>query len=526
MEKHAGRNLFTMLRMAMAVLFIMVLLSPGSAKAAGVVGSGIPDSCTETALDASLVDGGLITFNCGAGPITITLTTQKIIARDTTIDGGGKITLSGGDAIRLFYVSSNVSLTLNNLSISNGSDSPGGAIYNTGTLIITNSTLINNKAPGGVGGVIYNTGGVTITGSTLSNNVASAGLAGCISNEGMLTISNSTFSNNFGGLAGGAIINNGTTSIDHGIFYINQSPGGGGAIVNNNSLTILNSSFSNNTSSSGRGGAIYNVSTMTITGSGFSLNEASSSGGSIYNTSFITITNSIFSSNTVTSGVGGSIHNDASGDLVIRATTIKDGSIPGGMGGGIYNEGGLTLEADTLSGNSVPAGMGGGLYNGTSGIATVTNCTFAENGGGMAGGGIISNGVITVTNSTLYENYAGGLVNNGTMTVKNTIVAANTSYNCNGTIVSAGHNLEDGVTCGFTAEGDLSNTDPFMAPLANNGGLTLTYALLPNSPAINAGTNTGCPAVDQRGMSRPQFGVCDIGAFEFVINIFMPLLSK
>jgi hypothetical protein len=57
--------------------------------------------------------------------------------------------------------------------------------------------------------------------------------------------------------------------------------------------------------------------------------------------------------------------------------------------------------------------------------------------------------------------------------------------------------------------------DPKLGALANNGGTTQTMALLTGSPAINAGNNTGCPTTDQRGIARPQGGVCDIGAFEF-----------
>ena len=74
----------------------------------------------------------------------------------------------------------------------------------------------------------------------------------------------------------------------------------------------------------------------------------------------------------------------------------------------------------------------------------------------------------------------------------------------------------------LAASGDLSDTNPLLGPLADNGGATLTYALLVGSPAINAGTNTGCPAIDQRGMSRPLLRTCDIGAYEFVRQQFLP----
>ena len=71
-----------------------------------------------------------------------------------------------------------------------------------------------------------------------------------------------------------------------------------------------------------------------------------------------------------------------------------------------------------------------------------------------------------------------------------------------------------------TTAGNQLGTDPRLGPLADNGGPTLTHALLPGSPAIDAVTAGNCPAADQRGVSRPQDGTgdgvraCDIGAFE------------
>jgi hypothetical protein len=68
----------------------------------------------------------------------------------------------------------------------------------------------------------------------------------------------------------------------------------------------------------------------------------------------------------------------------------------------------------------------------------------------------------------------------------------------------------------FGDAGAKQNTDPLLGALQNNGGETDTLALQPGSPSIDAGTNDGCPATDQRGVSRPQGSACDIGAFELV----------
>ena len=69
-----------------------------------MVGTGTAASCTDAALNAALAGGGLVTFDCG-GPATIDISTgtgTKTIAADTTIDGGGLITISGGNTVRVF----------------------------------------------------------------------------------------------------------------------------------------------------------------------------------------------------------------------------------------------------------------------------------------------------------------------------------------------------------------------------------------------------------------------------------------
>ena len=90
--------------------------------------------------------------------------------------------------------------------------------------------------------------------------------------------------------------------------------------------------------------------------------------------------------------------------------------------------------------------------------------------------------------------------------------------NCLGNITDGGHNLSSDASCAFTAVGSMNNTDPKLGPLADNGGPTLTMALLPGSPAIDAGSAVGAPATDQRGVPRPQGAGVDIGAFEYLYS--------
>jgi len=121
---------------------------------------------------------------------------------------------------------------------------------------------------------------------------------------------------------------------------------------------------------------------------------------------------------------------------------------------------------------------------------------------------------------------AGGGINLVYGTFQNSIVADNSGLNCYGydTLKSDGYNLSSDSTCHFNGPGDMNNTNPNLGPLQNNGGPTQTQALLPGSPAIDAGNPSGCTdnkgkllKTDQRGMPRPDSedaGGCDIGAYE------------
>jgi hypothetical protein len=153
------------------------------------------------------------------------------------------------------------------------------------------------------------------------------------------------------------------------------------------------------------------------------------------------------------------------------------------------------------------------IFSIVNGNVTINGLTISNGRDSFGGGGIyISNsGTATLTNSTLNNNSApasGGVANlyreSGSATLKNTIVANPQSGGANCHFISAinsqGNNLEyPGTSCGFTQPTDKQNQDPLLGTLQNNGGPTQTHALGTNSPAIEAGTNTGCPATDQRG---------------------------
>ena len=227
--------------------------------------------------------------------------------------------------------------------------------------------------------------------------------------------------------------------------------------------------------------------------------------------------------------VGGGIDNR--GTVTVTNSTLSGNSATN-AGGGIYSfNGTVTVTNSTFSGNSAP--YGGGIYN--FGTVTVTNSTLSGNSATSSGGVLLNNGgTVRVTNSTLSGNSAsgngGGIFNAGTLTVTNTIVAGNTAPtgpDINGAVVSHGHNLIGttsgtlGITSGMN--GDLANPTPLLSALGSYGGLTQTVALLPGSPAIDAGDDSVCNQMtgaapvntqDQRGITRPVGAHCDIGAFE------------
>ncbi|MFQ6006544.1 MAG: choice-of-anchor Q domain-containing protein [Woeseia sp.] len=206
--------------------------------------------------------------------------------------------------------------------------------------------------------------------------------------------------------------------------------------------------------------------------------------------------------------------------------TIRNGNVTG-PGGGIKLDAtaSLTLSASTVSGNT-STGDGGGIRT-LGGTVDLTNVTLSGNAA-AEGGGLTCNGPCTLTNVTVTATTAPaeGVLqkSGGSITFLNTIVANNGGADCTGppaALISNGNNLSSDASCDFTSVGDQENTNPLLGPLQDNGGPTFTHELLTGSPAIEAGTNTGCPATDQRGVARPIGATCDIGAFEAALPALM-----
>ncbi len=269
--------------------------------------------------------------------------------------------------------------------------------------------------------------------------------------------------------------------------------------------------------------------------------------GGILNNGNLTLDHVILADNRVTTGGidfwkgGGGIYNGADSKLVLVDSTVRNNSVTGGAGGGVYGffNANVTIERSTIAGNTAND-VGGGIRS--LGSFTILNSTISGNTstGWMGGGFFHTDGVMNIVNSTIANNTApagtagGGFVGtftdaSATLTLANTVIAGNSGPQCfyapwGGGVVkltSLGRNVVTDATCGVPAPAadDRIVADALLGPLADNGGPTLTHALLPGSPALDAAAAANCPAVDQRGSVRPQGAACDAGAYEAAVAV-------
>ena len=399
------------------------------------------------------------------GPVTLTLTLGELTVSDTigttTITGPGAslLSVSGNNISRVFVNAANVTSQISGLTIKDGRSpgaTGGGGVANLGTLRLIDCEVSGNTAAFGAG--FSNSGTLQIDTSAIVSNVATAS-------------------------GGGAIYNSGTGTVTLNRVVVNQNRAEGGL--------------------GGFGGAIYNISAtgvVTMFSTDITQNTATSDGGGLRNFGTMTITESAVEDNRGTSGAG------------------------------LINYGSLTIGRSTFSGNTASI-FGGAIWQGA-GTATITGSTLSGNIAIESGGGIMMNGgTMTLAASTLSGNTAtslGGGIRisaGGTMVANYALVAGNTA--------PSGPDIEGAVTFGWSnligngtgmtglvngANGNLVGTqaapiDPKLGPLANNGGPTKTMALLPGSPAINAGN--AALNTDGRGLVRTVYDTLDIGAFEY-----------
>ncbi len=510
------------------------------------------------------------------------------LASDIDIQGPGVhlLTIDANQHASVFYVEEGVNVAIASLTITGGLADAGGGIYNEGNLEVRDSLIFANalnEIVGGdsYGGGIYNDGSLLLWDSEVSANVTDGFRVwgGGIYNKGDLEVRSSLIASNtnsseyYSGGASGAGISNfeGQVTILNSTLLENSSncggAGWGGAIHNRyGDITIQNSIVSGNSVDCDYawGGAISNGGsgsggTITVLNSSVTDNTATgivefAQGGGIFNTASIIIDGGTLTNNSAIGGDGGGIMNDNSGELLILSSTISGnlaydsaafGSLVSASGGGIRNEGTITIHASTISGNTarvegnapVTYVVGGGGFANGNGILMIHNSTVTENlldypgtlSFPMRGGGIHNTGALLLTHSTIARNSAsnvgyGGGIDSGapgsTSHLSNTIVALNiaqTGPDYRGFLTTSTHNIFGNATnvSGY-ASTDVLDINPLLDVLADNGGPTLTIALLPGSPAIDAGDNTDAPDFDQRGPGFPRIvnGTIDIGAFE------------
>lgn len=252
-------------------------------------------------------------------------------------------------------------------------------------------------------------------------------------------------------------------------------------------------------------------------------------GGGISSNGQLTLNNSIVRNNISQSG-GGGIFSSGDGALILN-NSIINANTSLGVGGGIYTNFSYAILNNSTVNNNVSQSEGGGIFHsGNVSFMNLNNSSISGNTSQSNGGGISNHAYLTLNSITVSANTSqgdgGGIYNNGVVTaLRNSILASNTasgnSSDCSGPLTSQGYNLIQTITgCTITTTSNLIGINPKLGSLQANGGSTLTHALLPGSPALNAANPAGCTdgsgnplTTDQRGW--PHIGRCDIGAYEY-----------
>ncbi len=465
------------------------------------------NNCTLTNNRAVGVSGGAIT-NHGA----LSVTNCTFSNNRSTKSGNG-----GGGAI---FVNGGATAAINSTTVfSNSAESYGGGIYNQGTITLTNSTLSSNAVltttTTAWGGGAYNSGQFTmIGGNVASNRTLSNTLelwtGGGLFNDGSSTLLGAmdltgvTIQYNNAGDAGGVENFDGTLTLRQTTVFSNSSGVTGGGLVNVGSSAILkiyNSQITHNASY--LGGALYQSGTGAST----------------------VISQTRVSMNTAVGG--GGIRNYSGSSLSIYQSLVDNNSAIGSgvfaQGGAIANRGGLYAENTTFSGNVADDNLGGSAggaifsENSTSSV-TLVNVTISDNKANTAGSlrtTTSGGGAAAESSNTIFTNSRDPDTN---------------ALNDNCAVVSMidqHGNIESTNSCLLAAS--LTDTNPLLGPLANNGGPTLSYMPQSGSPAINGGTGLiSCPSVDQRGFVRPNTisNPCDSGSVEVGPMLYLPLIMK
>lgn len=348
-------------------------------------------------------------------------------------------------------------------------------ITEDGVLTLNETVVTGANYIYGDSGGIYNQGKLNLTDSTISKNIAFIGIVGGIFNDnGTVMLINSTISENVGMGVGGIFNENGTVMLINSTVSENVADFVGGGICNiNGTVTLINSTVSGNTAGSYGGG-----------------------GGGIYNSDgTITLNNSTVSGNTA--GVFDAVTSDL-----------------GYGGGGVYNSNGtVTLDNSTVSGNTT-GGSGGGIFNG---CELPQNSSYCE----LSGNIILNSSIISGNTAPKGNEVYHDIDSTGTITVDSSNLFGHSGESNEQTFYGFTPGSSDVNATSDGSSGVLipTNLSDILSPLADNGGLTQTHALVVGSPAIDLDVecSTGLTE-DQRGEPRPIGVGCDAGSFEGSIN--------
>ncbi len=411
------------------------------------------------------------------------------------------------NAFGIFYASTpDGALTIDSLTIANGkliAAQPSGAALGAGIASVYTSLTLRN---------------CVVTGNVISTSGYAAG-GGVFVYAADLMLASSTVANN--SVSG----NSAASGMGGGVFVrqnIETQAGGNATIIDSRILDNI---------AHGNGGGLHVGGALVMTSSSVSGNSAGRDGGGIKLYGVSALTGSTISGNTATNNGGGIVaaggyYGAPAALLTLDASTLSGNSVTstsGSRGGGIFTRiGNLSFINSTIAGNSAATsgyGYGGGIYvkQNTYPI-TMRQTTIASNTAARRGGGLMimtaGSGAVTF-NGNLFANTAAPSDGGGNIAVTT------------GSIAIAG--VDDLVFAGKPQPSDVINAifsttpingDPLLGSLANNGGPTQTMQPGMGSAAINAANCADAPAIDQRGMIRPDpasrglMTPCDIGAVE------------
>ncbi len=392
--------------------------------------------CTEEDTEYTIYLDGTFTLSS-----VITISTSNTINL-IGLDSSDSDIINGDSSCQILNIASGSTVSIENLTLENGSATNGGAISNFGTFTIDSCSIINNTATIHGGG-IYNAGTCTINsdaviGKENKANTATTGGGGIYNyTSGTITMNDGTISYNTSA-SGAGVGNQGIFyMVDGNILYNTATATGGGVYTGTNhesgTFVMSNGSISNNevSNSDGLGGGVYLESgTFTITDGSISANTSAYYGGGLYILSYGTFTmeEGSIEGNTASSS-GGGIYNTSS------SCTISGGTISGNTaavaGGGISNDGTLDISGYTLIYSNSSESSGGAIYNADE--STLSEYVTIYSNEALYGGAVDNDATLSVSGHTILATNSaslGGAVynNSGTLTVSDSVViTANTA---------------------------------------------------------------------------------------------------